>query len=64
MKSQNVSYMPELDHIRLFAALFITVFHLANGPLVHILHLDIGVPLFFALSGFLFFSIANKKIEK
>ena len=63
MKSLNVAYMPELDHLRFFAAMMITFFHLANGDLVHYLHFDTGVPLFFTLSGFLFFIIAASKSE-
>ncbi|MBS0290280.1 MAG: acyltransferase [Proteobacteria bacterium] len=58
MKSLNVKYIPELDHIRFFAAIIIMIFHVANGSLVHLLHFDIGVSLFFTLSGFLFFLIA------
>ncbi|HEV7779206.1 MAG TPA: acyltransferase [Luteibacter sp.] len=61
MRSQNVGYMPALDHLRFFAALLIVVFHLVREPVVKALHLDIGVPLFFALSGFLFFIIATEK---
>ncbi len=61
MKGQNVGYMPALDHLRFFAALMIVVFHLVREPVVKALHLDIGVPLFFALSGYLFFIIATEK---
>lgn len=64
MKSLNIKYIPELDHIRFFAAFMIMIFHVANGSLVHLLHFDIGVSLFFTLSGFLFFLIAaNKEAE-
>jgi len=61
MRSLNVGYMPALDHLRFFAALLIVVFHLVPEPAIKALHLDIGVPLFFALSGFLFFTIATEK---
>lgn len=61
MRSLNVGYMPALDHLRFFAALLIVVFHLVPEPAIRALHLDIGVPLFFALSGFLFFTIATEK---
>jgi len=58
MKSLNIKFIPELDHIRFYAAAMIMIFHFANGSLVHLLHFDIGVSLFFTLSGFLFFLIA------
>ncbi len=65
MYSKNVNYISTLDHLRFFAAILIVIFHLANGELVHYWHFDIGVPLFFTLSGYLFFSIAYKhKNEK
>ncbi|WP_428829234.1 acyltransferase family protein [Paludibacterium yongneupense] len=41
----------------------IVLFHVVGGPLVHRLHLDMGVPLFFTLSGFLFFRIAAGKAD-
>lgn len=65
IRSSNITYLPQLDHLRLFAAMLIVVFHLANGPFVHSMHFDIGVPLFFTLSGYLFFTIAaNKESEE
>lgn len=66
MHSQNIHYNPALDHLRFFAAILIVVFHCANGSLVHDWHFDIGVPLFFTLSGYLFLGIGyehkNEKI--
>ncbi|WP_162896516.1 acyltransferase family protein [Cysteiniphilum halobium] len=52
--------MPELDHLRLYAAMMILFFHLlGSNKIINYLHLDTGVPLFFTLSGFLFFVIAR-----
>jgi len=64
MISLNTGYIGALDHLRFFAAMLIAVFHLANGEFVHYMHLDIGVPLFFTLSGYLFFIIAYNQKEK
>lgn len=61
MQSKNINYIPALDHLRFYAAMMIVVFHLANGDFVHQIHLDVGIPLFFTLSGYLFFTIAYKK---
>ena len=27
MKSQNINYVPKLDHLRFFAALLVTIYH-------------------------------------
>lgn len=65
MHSYNIKYMATLDHLRFYAAILIVIFHLANGELVHYWHFDIGVALFFTLSGYLFFAIAYQhKDEK
>lgn len=60
MKSSNINYIPQLDHLRFFAALLVMVFHLAYNSLTVNLHLDVGVSLFFTLSGFLLFLIVEK----
>lgn len=64
MHSKNIKYIPALDHLRFYAALLIVIFHLANGHFVHYMHFDIGVPLFFTLSGYLFFTIAYQKRDE
>lgn len=61
MRSTNINYIASLDHLRFLAAMLIVIFHLANGNFVHYMHLDIGVPLFFTLSGYLFFTIADNR---
>ncbi|RYV03273.1 hypothetical protein SOPP22_04990 [Shewanella sp. OPT22] len=61
MRSHHSRYIPQLDHLRFFAAMLIVVFHIFNGEfhqLFHRLHFDVGVTMFFTLSGFLFFNIA------
>lgn len=60
MKSLNSNYIPQLDHLRFFAALSIILFHIAHTTLIKKLHFEIGVDLFFTLSGFLFFIIAEE----
>lgn len=59
MKSLNTQYIPQLDHIRFFAALLVMLFHISHNDLTKSLHFDVGVDLFFTLSGFIFFLIAE-----
>ncbi len=50
-----------MDHLRFFAAVLIVFFHLLAHHyhrFLHQWHFDVGVPVFFTLSGFLFFTIA------
>lgn len=61
MKSPNLLYMPALDQIRLFAALGILFFHVLHNEFTSTWHFEIGVDLFFTLSGFLFFVIAENQ---
>jgi peptidoglycan/LPS O-acetylase OafA/YrhL len=59
MESKNIKYIPQLDHIRFFAALLVIFFHVAHNSLTQKLHFEVGVDLFFTLSGFIFFLIAE-----
>ncbi|HEY8359600.1 MAG TPA: acyltransferase [Ramlibacter sp.] len=71
MRSENFRYLPEIDHLRLLAALLVFGFHYCHyfygnwqplpqaallGPLIEG---HTGVSLFFVLSGFIFMSIAD-----
>lgn len=70
MKSRNLSYIPEVDHLRLLAALLVFAyhfFHYYRGEwrsypdqlfLGFIVEGHTGVGLFFVLSGFIFMTIA------
>lgn len=70
MQSQNIGYLPRLDHLRLLAALLVFGFHgyhhylggwqpRADAPwLAPIVEGHTGVSLFFVLSGFIFATIA------
>lgn len=59
MKSLNIRYIPQLDHLRFFAAFLVILFHVSHNALTQSLHFEVGVDLFFTLSGFLFFLIAE-----
>lgn len=77
MKSRNIAYIPELDHLRLLAALLVFgfhYFHFYRGEwraypdqpfLALIVEGHTGVGLFFVLSGFIFMTIAlaNREID-
>lgn len=70
MRSRNIAYIPELDHLRLLAALIVFAFHYFHfyvggwKPFNHVPWLGLiteghtGVTLFFVLSGFIFMRIA------
>lgn len=70
MKSRNIAYIPELDHLRLLAALLVFAYHFfhfyrgewRSYPDLPFLGLIVeghtGVGLFFVLSGFIFMTIA------
>jgi peptidoglycan/LPS O-acetylase OafA/YrhL len=70
MQSQNVTYMPRLDHLRLLAALLVLCFHYFHfyrgGWVAYpdqpwfalVTEGHTGVSLFFVLSGFIFMTIA------
>lgn len=60
MKSLNIKYIPQLDHLRFFAAFLVILFHVSHNALTEKLHFEVGVDLFFTLSGFLFFIIAEE----
>lgn len=59
MRSLNIPYIPQLDHIRFFAALLVMLFHISHNNLTKSLHFEVGVDLFFTLSGYIFFLIAE-----
>ncbi|WEJ32926.1 acyltransferase [Devosia sp. SD17-2] len=77
MKSRNIAYIPELDHLRLLAALLVFAYHFfhfyrgewRSYPDLPFLGLIVeghtGVGLFFVLSGFIFMTIAlaNSEID-
>lgn len=70
MKSLNINNIPEIDHLRFFAALLVFSFHLLHyyfaqwkpwpdyALIGFLIEGHTGVALFFVLSGFLFMSIA------
>ncbi|GAB4215044.1 MAG: hypothetical protein Fur007_12340 [Rhodoferax sp.] len=70
MKDINLAHIPQLDHLRLLAALLVFGFHVFHQYFGHwvpspyaagfglITEGHTGVALFFVLSGFLFMSIA------
>lgn len=70
MKSRNIGYIPEIDHLRLLAALLVFGYHFSRyylgnwQPIPDAALLGLlteghtGVSLFFVLSGFIFMSIA------
>lgn len=70
MKSRNIGYIPEVDHLRLFAALLVFGFHFfhfyagnwrpyPDRPFFGLItEGHTGVSLFFLLSGFIFMTIA------
>lgn len=72
MKSNNLAYIPRLDHLRFFAATIVFYFHFSRQLWPHydfstdypwaglISQGHTGVGLFFTLSGFLFMLIALK----
>jgi peptidoglycan/LPS O-acetylase OafA/YrhL len=62
MKSKNTKYIPRLDHLRLFAALLVVVYHfhsagmqgeITNPLLILVKEGETGVSLFMILSGFI-----------
>lgn len=69
MRSQNIGYLPKIDHLRFVAALLVFVFHLFHhqygswkpfpelAAYALITEGHTGVTLFFVLSGFLFMCI-------
>lgn len=75
MKSRNIGYIPELDHLRLFAALLVFGFHFFHFNVgtwrsypdqpfwALITEGHTGVSLFFVLSGFIFMTIAQANEE-
>lgn len=75
MKSRNIGYIPELDHLRLLAALLVFGFHFFHFNMgtwrsypdqPHwglITEGHTGVSLFFVLSGFIFMTIALENDE-
>ncbi|WP_406857264.1 acyltransferase [Alsobacter sp. KACC 23698] len=70
MHSRNVAYIPEIDHLRLLAALLVFFFHFFHfytndwRPWPHLALFGLitdgytGVSLFFVLSGYIFMTIA------
>ncbi|WP_460451304.1 acyltransferase family protein [Alsobacter sp. SYSU BS001988] len=70
MESRNVAYIPEIDHLRLLAALLVFFFHFFHfytndwRPWPHLAAFGLitdgytGVTLFFVLSGYIFMRIA------
>jgi len=77
MKSRNIAYIPELDHLRFLAALLVFGFHFfhfnvgswrsyPDQPFLGLItEGHTGVSLFFVLSGFIFMTIAlaNEEIR-
>lgn len=74
MQTQNLPYLPRLDHLRFYAAFLVFIFHfyhfaagakppgIPDNVLVAIAHEGyIGVSLFFVLSGFIFTLICYGK---
>lgn len=57
MKTQTINYIPRIDHLRFFAAFSVMIFHFAGNDFTSVF--DIGVNLFFTLSGFIFMLIAG-----
>jgi peptidoglycan/LPS O-acetylase OafA/YrhL len=77
MKSQNISYLPAVDHLRGFAAILVAVYHglhfltvqpdwqrLSNPLMIFLYEGHTGVALFFVISGFLFtYGAAGKEFN-
>ncbi len=57
MKTENFQYISRIDHIRFFAAFLVMLFHFARNEYTE--SLDVGVNLFFTLSGFIFMLITG-----
>lgn len=57
MKTKNLHYIPRIDHLRFFAAALVMIFHFARNQYTD--PLDVGINLFFTLSGFIFMLIAD-----
>jgi peptidoglycan/LPS O-acetylase OafA/YrhL len=57
MKTASIAYIPRIDHLRFFAALLIMIFHFAKNDFTKTF--EIGVDLFFTLSGFIFILITK-----
>lgn len=57
MKTENLHYIPRIDHLRFFAALSVMIFHFVRNEYTE--PLDVGINLFFTLSGFIFMLITE-----